>query len=53
MKAHKESHSFSSNKHKSNEFGVGVKNPVGKMKEIMGEKRLQTGKIRKPPKKMA
>lgn len=53
MKKHIESHSSRSQRNKSDDFGVGFKNPVGKMREIMGESKLSPKKMKKQPRKMA
>ena len=53
MKGHKESHASSSKKMKTGEYGIGFKNPVGKMISIMGETKMQPKKMKKPPRKMA
>ena len=53
MKAHKEALASGSKKMKTGEYGIGMKNPVGKMKEIMGENKFLPKTMKKPPRKMS
>ena len=53
IKSNKQFHSSDSKIGKGDSYGSGVKNPVGKAKEIMGVKPITKSKMGKPPKSMA
>ena len=50
IKANKQFHSSNDKIGKGQSFGSGVKNPVGKAKEIMGIKPVSKSQTGKPPK---
>lgn len=49
----KESHSSNSKYGMGDHYGQGIKNPIGKPREVMGLKPMGPKKIGKPPKKLA
>ena len=53
VKANKQFHSSDSKIGKGISHGTGLKNPVGKSKEIMGVKPMVKSQMGKPPKSMA
>jgi hypothetical protein len=53
MKPHKESHASGSKRLKVGEYGIGIKQPVGRIRDLVGEPIMKPKKMRKPPRKMA
>lgn len=53
IKANKQFHSSNDKIGKGDSFGSGVKNKVGKAKEIMGVKPMAKSQMGKPPKSFA
>ena len=53
VKANKQFHSSNDKIGKGQSFGTGIKNPVGKSKEVMGIKLITKSQTGKPPKSLA
>lgn len=53
IKSNKQFHSSNDKIGKGDSFGSGIKNKVGKSKEIMGVKTMGKSQMGKPPKSMA
>lgn len=53
IKTNKQAHTSNSKIGMGDNYGSGVKNPVGKIRDVMGITDVNPKKLRKPPKSLA